>query len=155
MININYYWDEALAIKSAKELYDYEFKSSKKRFIGWFFIGLVQFGVVGALKHNAYGFLVLGTIGVVYWYSIRWPLREYFIKKTFHKSPLANTTINLIAKEDGIYKGEDLQISKDHIKDVVKLENGIVVYYMGGNLYFPNKAFKDSDDKKSCIKLYS
>ena len=101
-IKIKYIWSKELALSSARALYEYEFKNSRKRFIGWFFIALVQFGVVGALKHNSYGFLTLGTIGLVYWYGLRWPLRKYFIEKTFEKSPLANSNIDLLIKDDGI-----------------------------------------------------
>ena len=48
MINIHYLWDKELALKSAYDIYEYELKNSNKKFIGWLFIALAQFGVVGA-----------------------------------------------------------------------------------------------------------
>ena len=152
-IDIKYIWDKELAISSAATLYEYELKNSNKRYVGWIFIAIMQFGVVGAIKHNVFGLLVVGTIMVVYWYSLRWPLREYFIKRTFDKSPLANKTIHLIAKEDGIYKDDMLQISYQDIYKTVQLESSVVLYYTGGTLYIPNKAFSSAKDRKEFLSI--
>jgi hypothetical protein len=153
MININYKWDNNLAIVSAKEIYNYELNKSNKKYIGLIFIAMLQFGVVGALKHDVYGFLVVSTLGLVYWYGLRWPLRKYFINKTFEKSPLSNKTISLVAKDDGIYLDNQLQISYNNINDIVELENGIVIYHQAGTSYFPNSSFDSKKDKEKFIKL--
>lgn len=153
MINIKYIWNEKLAIKAAQDIYEYELKKSNKRYIGWFFVALTQFAIVGALKHDAFGLLFVSTFLMIYWYILRWPIRKYFIKRTFIKSPFANKTITLQIKKDGIYKEELSQVSKNNIKDIIKLEDGIIIYYNGGNLYFPNEAFKDKRDIQKSISL--
>ena len=147
MININYIWDKKLALNSAYDIYNYELKNSNKKYIGWFFIAMLQFGVVGALKHNVYGFLVIATIGIVYWYGLRWTLRKYFINKTFKKSPLANKQINLIAKDDGIYLDDQLQFNYKSIKKVAILDNAIVIYHNLGTIYLPNSAFNSKKER--------
>jgi len=151
-ININYTWNKDLAIKSAQDIYEYELKSSNKRFIGWLMIALVQFGVVGALKHGVYGFLTLGTIGAIYWYWFRWPLRKFFISKTFDKSPLANKEIALEAKEDGIYSNEQLQIDYNNISKYAKLDDAIIIYHSLGTIYIPNDAFENHKFKNKFIQ---
>ncbi len=153
MIEIKYVLDEKTAIKSAYDIYRYELKNSNKKFIGLFFIALMQFGVVGALKHNVYGFLVISTIGVLYWYVFRWPLRRFFIKRSFYKSDLANQTINLVAKDDGIYKGDAIQVEYKNIYKVEQLEDAIVLYHNLGTTYIPNKAFKNSEQRGKFKKM--
>jgi hypothetical protein len=155
-IQINYLWNAKIALDSSHELYQYEFKHSRKRFIGWFFIALVQFGVVGALKHNAYGFLTLGTIGVTYWYGFRWNIRKYFILRSFNKSPLANTKIILEATKDGLYKNEKIQLFYKDISKSEQLNNAIVIYHASGVIYIPNQAFQTSKERtifKSYLNL--
>jgi len=136
---INFIWSEKFALDSAKALYDYELQHSNKKYIGWFFVALAQFGVVGALKHNVYGFLVVATIGLVYWYILRWPLRAWFIKKSFKKSPFANKNITFTIKTDGIYKDDKLQIQNKDIYDTIKLDDFTIIYHKFGTTLFPNK----------------
>jgi len=147
-INIKYFWDEKLTIQSSLDIYEYELKISNKKFIGWFFIALAQFGVVGALKHNAYGLLIIATIGILYWYGLRWPLRKFFILRSFKKSALANTDIMLTAKQDGIYIDNQLQIAYDSIIKSVQLTNAIVIYHTLGTIYIPNNSFENAKERK-------
>ena len=153
MITIKYKWDEDLAVDSSADIYDYELRNSKKRYIGWFFVALVQFSLVGAMKHQTFGLLFVSTFLIIYWYVFRWSIRKYFIKKTFTKSTLANTEIELQALKDGIYKDDELQISYDNIEDVIKLDNAVLIYHHSQTLYFPNSAFSSNDKINKFIKL--
>jgi hypothetical protein len=56
-IEIAFKWDKDSALQASKLYYDYDMKNSSKRYIGWFFVALVQFGIVGALKHDVFGLL--------------------------------------------------------------------------------------------------
>ena len=153
MITIKYKWDEDLAVNSSADIYDYELQNSKKRYIGWFFVALVQFSLVGAMKHQKFGLLFVSTFLIIYWYVFRWSIRKYFIKKTFRKSALANTDIELEARKDGIYNGDERQISHQDIIGTVKLENAVLVYHSAGTLYFPNSAFSSEDKINKFINL--
>ncbi len=152
-IEIKYTWDKDLALKSAQDIYKYELQHSNKKYIGLLFIGMLQFGVVGALKHNAYGFLVLATIGLTYWYGLRWPIRKYFILKTFEKSPLADKTISLTIQNDGIYSEDKLQIEYKNIIKYVQLDDALVIYHTLGTIYLPSASFPTSKDIKKFIKI--
>jgi hypothetical protein len=147
-IKISYVWDRELALKSAQDIYEYELKNSNKKYIGWFFVALLQFGVVGALKHNAYGFLVISTITLAYWYGFRWPMRKYFINKTFDKSLLANKKIELEATTEAILSNGEIQILYTNIKRYIQLENAIVIYHNLGTIYLPNNAFESTGARK-------
>ena len=152
-ITIKYTWDERLAITSAKEIYEYELKNSNKKYIGWLFVALAQFGVVGALKHNAYGLLVISSLGILYWYGFRWDIRKFFISKSFKKSPFKDKVIQLEADEKGIFTdGKELLLYKDIIKSE-QLENAIVIYHKLGTTYIPNNAF-ESKSKRVIFKKY-
>ena len=155
MININYTWDRKLALNSSFDIYKYELKNSNKKFIGWFFIALAQFGVVGALKHNAYGFLVVASIGLIYWYGLRWSLRKYFINRTFIKSPLANQNIQLEATNEAILSDGKTQILYNTIIKFIQLDNAIIIYHNLGTIYLPNNSFKTKKDRIDFIKYLS
>jgi len=147
-IKISYLWDKAFAIESSYNLYEYELKKSNKKYIGWFFVILSQFGVVGALKHNAYGFLVVASFGILYWYGLRWQLRKYFIIRSFDKSTLANTMILLEATTDGLYNNSKIQLLYKDILNIEQLENAIIIYHNLGTIYIPYKAFNNTKDRK-------
>ena len=129
------------------------YKNSNKKYIGWFFVALLQFGVVGALKHNSYGFLILSTIGLTYWYGFRWRIREYFIKKTFDKSQLANKQIELLATDDSIVSHDgNEQIPYSDIKEYKRIDDAIIIYHKIGTLYIPNSSFISYDEKEAFIQ---
>ena len=67
-IYIEYTWTKELFLKASKSAYDYELKNSPKRFLGWIFIAMAQFGVVMAMIKGAGGLLILSTIFLIYWY---------------------------------------------------------------------------------------
>lgn len=146
-IKINYIWDKDLAIESSYDIYQYELKNSNRRFIGWFLIGLTQFGIVGALKHNAYGILFISTIALFYWYILRWPIRKFLIQRSFKNSNFLNETISLEITNNAILSNNKVQVSLDSISKTLILTNGIVLYHNLGTIYIPNKAFKTIKDK--------
>jgi hypothetical protein len=152
-ININYTLDEQTYLESSYEIYQYEFKNSSKRYIGWFFVALAQFGVVGALKHDVYGILIVSTIGLSYWYIFRWSIRKYFIKKAFYKNENVNKTLNLTIKDDGIYLDDKLQIDFSKVNKVIFLDNAIAIYHQCGVFYIPNKAFQSTKDQNKAKKI--
>ena len=151
-IKIEYIWTEELAIKSSRLLYEDELKHSNKKYIGWFFIALAQFGVVGALKHNAYGMLFIASVGLLYWYAVRWSLRKFFIKNTFKKSPFANKTIKILATKTAIViDGNELPYQ--NIKETKQIPDGLIINYIGNAIFIPNSGFSSADDR-ALFKTY-
>ena len=151
-INFNYKWDKETYLKAAKVAYDYELKTSRKRYIGFFFIALTQFGVVAALKKGAIGLLLISTFLVVYWYLLRWPIRKISISKAFNKLPNANMDYSIKTDENGIKINSNL-IPWSEIAEVIYLQDGFLIYAENNFFFFPATAFKTLEDKNDFAKL--
>jgi hypothetical protein len=151
-IEINFVWSKSLAIKASKLYYNWDMKNSYKRFIGWLFIALTQFAIVGALKHHAFGLLFISTFLVIYWYYGRWYLREKMIVKFYNKSNLDNQKIKFTVKPDGL-SHEDSLTQWDDIQTAIKLDDGIVLQTTQNTLYFTVESFGDYEDFLAFIKI--
>ena len=145
-IDINYTWNKELFILASEATYNFELKHSPKRFLGWFFIALSQFGVVGALKKDAYGILLIATILVIYWYALRWPIRRWMIARTYEASSNKNHQFNMLASSDGIEVDKTMILWSD-IREVISVESAFLLYYSNSFLYIPKSAFISSDEK--------
>jgi len=145
-ICISYIWDRQTFLKAAETAYKYELKNSNKKYLGWLFIAMAQFGVVAAMKKGAGGLLIISSILLVYWYLLRWPIRKFFINKTFDKSPYANKQFNIKILDDGIEVNNSL-IGWDKILQVIFLENGFFLYMEQDFFFFPSSAFKDIEER--------
>ena len=151
-INFNYKWDKPTYLTAAKVAYDYEYKNSKKRYIGFFFIALTQFGVVAFFKKGAPGLLFISTFLVLYWYLLRWKLREVSIKKTFDKLPNANMQYSVTTDNNGITINSQI-VEWSNVTKVVSLSDGALIYTKDNFFFFPANAFKSLEDKNSFSKL--
>ena len=139
-IEINFVWSKELAIEASKKFYDYDMRHSNKRYLGWLFVGLTQFAIVGALKHDSYGLLYLSTLLVAYWYYGRWYLRKSMLGKFYDKQNIDAQKAHFRLKEDGLYQGTHI-IPWDKIFKVIKLEDGVLVQIENNTLYFKRDSF--------------
>jgi len=151
-IEINYIWSKEVFISASEATYNFELKHSPKRFLGWFFIALSQFGVVGALKKDAYALLLISTILVIYWYALRWPIRRFMIARTYEVSSNKNHVFKMIAGQNGIEVDGTL-ISWSEIREVISVESAFLLYYGSSFLYIPKSAFVSDDEKDSFSHL--
>jgi hypothetical protein len=153
-IEISYIWDKQNFEKAFSKSYTHQYKNSSRRYIGWFFVALAQFGVVAALKGGSVALLMLATLLLLYWYVIkRWLVHQRAIK-AYDKSPLKNAQIKLIATKEGI-KQDDSFISWQDIKGLVLVEDDILLYYKQKAFYIPSCAFnslKQKSELKSLVK---
>ena len=145
-------WDEDEALKASKLFYDYDMRHSIKRYIGWLFIAMMQFGIVAALKYNAYGLLIVSSFLVIYWYYGRWYLRSLFVKKYYQKKALQPTTLHIRCNK------ENIQIEKMHISwaDVyiaIDTNSALLLQTKEEPLYIPYNAFENMDDLQKCLQL--
>ncbi len=139
-------WSEALALKASKLYYDYDMRHSAKRYIGWLFVGLVQFGIVGALKHDSYGLLFTSTFLVVYWYYGRWYLRKGMIKRFYRQHHSDAEHLQVEVDESGIsVNGE--QITWQEVLKVLVFDEGFVVQTQKGTLFFEKEYFANSSER--------
>ncbi len=159
-IEINYKWDLENFIKAFENAYNYEYKNSIRRYIGWLFIAMAQFGVVAALKGGSIGLLLLSTILIFYWYVAKKYLLKKRALKSFNNSQLKNSIIKLIASADGIEQNSNL-ISWDRINGIVSVNDDILLYINNKPYYIPSLAFDSLESRvefkslaKSKGKLY-
>jgi hypothetical protein len=155
-IKISYVWDKDTYLKATKIAYDYELKDSPKRFLGWIFIAMSQFGVVQAMKGGGIGLLLLSSLLILYWYYFRWEIRKSILIKNFNKSPNANHQFEIEANEEGL-KIDNSLIEWSKILEVVSLKSGFLLYYDTTSLFLPIGGFKDIEEKsrfKSMVKKY-
>ena len=152
-VEIKFTWSKDLAIKASKLYYDYDMKNSSKKYIGWLFIALMQFGVVGALKHDSFGLLSVSTFLVIYWYYIRWFLRKRIIINFYEKSGLDDNDVIFTLENDGLHYDNSTIIDWDHIYKVVKFDDGILVQTIDSTLFFQREAFNSYEDVQRFVKI--
>jgi hypothetical protein len=151
-IKLSYIWDKETYLKASKLAYDYELKKSNKKFIGWFFIALTQFGVVAAMKKGSIGLLLISTVLVVYWYFLRWPLRKKVIERTFEKLKNANQKYSVESTENNIaIEGKDIPWSE--ITQVLAQDDGIFIYLNQDSIFIPNVAFKEFEERNEFLTI--
>ena len=150
IIEIKFKWSKELAIKASKLYYDWDMKNSSKRYIGWFFVALTQFAIVGALKHNVFGLLYISTFLVLYWYYGRWYLRKRMIIKFYNNSNLDNTEVVFKLVDDGILYNNNL-IDWQNIEKVIKFDDGVLLHTTSNTLFFAKDAFKNFNSFKKFL----
>ena len=151
-IEISYIWDKENFEKAFSRAYTYQFKNSTRRYIGWFFVALAQFGVVAALKGGSIGLLLLSTILILYWYGIKKWLVHRRAMATYENSPLKNSQIKLQITQEGVEQ-EHTFISWQDIKGLVPIEEDILLYYNEQDFYIPSNAFKSIEEKSTLKSL--
>ncbi len=151
-LHVSYNWNTKKFLQGAKAAYDYELKNSRKRFLGWIFIALTQFGVVLALKQGTIGMLTLSTILVLYWYGFRWKIREYFLIKSFKNSPLKDKSFEVKLNDEGLFFNNSPIDFKD-IYEIVSTDEGVLLYFIDNYIFIPSSAFENLEDKSEFVKI--
>jgi len=151
-IELSFTYDKEHFVDFTKKVYDYEMRHSSKRYIGWLFIALAQFGIVAALKHNAYGLLYISTFLLLYWYVLRWQLRKILALRVFEKFPNKNQQLFIKIDQDS-FKINDQNISFTEITRYWQLQDGVVLYYHNKALFFPKSAFKSIEDYDAFLDI--
>jgi len=151
-IEISFKWDSQNFKKAFESAYTYEYKNSARRYIGWLFIAMAQFGVVAALKGGVFGLLLLSTLLIFYWYVVKkWLLFKRALR-AYENSSLKDKEIKLFASKSGIEQDENL-IDWSSIRGVVPVGDDIMLYLEDRPYYIPALAFKSIEDKNSFKEL--
>ncbi|MCB4766178.1 MAG: YcxB family protein [Sulfurovum sp.] len=145
-VTICYCWDKENFEKAFVHAYEYQFKHSVRRYIGWLFIAMVQFGVVVVLKGGSVGLLLFSTILILYWYFIkRWLIYRRTLT-SFKHSEFRDMPIALEANKDGI-KQHGTVIPWKEIQRVIFLDDAILLYNKDKTFYIPHSAFSSLEEK--------
>ncbi len=151
-IEVNFKWNKELALTTSKLYYDYDMRHSNKRYLGWFFVALVQFGIVGALKHDSYGLLYLSTFLVGYWYYGRWYLRKRMLLRFYDKNVPKNVDVHFSIDAEGLHGNNEVILWDDIIK-IIQLEEGVLVQSTESALFFEKSAFKNAQERRRFIEM--
>ncbi len=133
-------WDEKRFLEGAKLAYDYDMRQTWRRYVGWLFIAMTQFGVVGAIRHGSVGLLLISTLLVLYWYFLRWPLRKRVLRRFFKRSAVAGKRLRLMLEEKGLCV-DDQCIPWDRFTRVIATETGYLLDMGDGFFYLPRSIF--------------
>jgi len=151
-INISYTWDRENFEKAFSRSYTHQFKNSARRYVGWFFVALAQFGVVAAFKGGSIGLLMLATILILYWYVIKkWLVRQRVVR-AYENSPLKNSQIKLQITQEGVIQ-DNTFIPWQDIQGLVPIEDDILFYYKQNAFYIPSNAFNSIEEKSTLKSL--
>jgi hypothetical protein len=151
-IEIEYIWNRENLDKLFESSYRYLFNNSAKRYIGWFFIALLQYGVVLALKRDAFAILLFSTILLFYWYyGKKWIAKNRAIK-AFENSEFRDKTIKIYVDSDGFTISNQKYLWSD-IDEVIDLGEDILIYKNPNFYYIPSSGFKSMEDKSRFKKL--
>jgi len=151
-IELTLEWDEETYLKGAKVAYDLQMKHTGRKYVGWIFIAMLQFGVVGALQANTYGMLMLSTLLLLYWYYLRWPLRKMALKRFFEKSPFANRTLHIAAEEGGLCI-DDSCVPWHEFQRVIATRDGYLLDMVDRFLFIPKGHFRDVNEQEAFSAL--
>ena len=166
-IKVSYIWNKSNVDKLFDASYKYQFENSGKRFMGWFFIALLQYGIVIALKKDAFAILLFSTIILFYWYYGKKWITKKRADKSFKDSEFKDKKIEMTIGIDGfslVPFGTETSDSKnyeywswDEVQEVIVLGDDIMLYKHPHFHYIPANGFESMEEKsrfKSLAKEY-
>jgi len=148
-IEIAYVWNRENLDKLFETSYRYQFEHSHKRYIGWFFIALMQFGVVAALKKGAIELLLFSTVVLIYWYyGKKWIAKRRAVA-SFEQSPFRDQPIKMEVDASGfvLHSPKAERWSWEDIHAIIPLGEDIMLYKSPNIHYIPASAFASIEEK--------
>ncbi|WP_457596394.1 YcxB family protein [Hydrogenimonas sp.] len=146
-------WDEATFLEGAKIAYDYDMGRGWRRYLGWAFVALVQFGVVGALLHGSFGLLFISTLLVLYWYFLRWPMRKAALKRYFRRHPYAGRRLRFVVSDGGLCV-DDRCVPWENFQRLIASPKGYLLDMGEAFLYLPKRAFNSDEAKAAFFEAF-
>ncbi len=158
-IKISYIWNKENFESLFDASYKYQFNNSGKRFIGWFFVALLQYGIVIALKKDAFAILLFSTIMLAYWYYGKKMIAKRRAEKSFETSEFKDKHIEMSIDKDGftLLSPHHETWAWNEVQEVIVLGDDIMLYKHPNFHYIPAKGFESMEEKsrfKSLVKQY-
>ena len=145
-IEIRYRWDRENLERVFDSSYKYQFENSRKRYIGWFFIALMQFGVVAALKRGSFALLMFSTIVLIYWYYAKRLIAKRRAIRAFESSEFRDRLIEMSVDDDGISIMPHTRLQWREIDEVRSIGDDVMLYKHPNFHYIPLSAFDSIED---------
>jgi hypothetical protein len=151
-ITLSFRWSKDIYMQAGEFAYDYKMNHTPKKYMGWLFIALLQFGVVGALLKGTLAMLLFSTILLVYWYYLKKRIEKSLLLKKFDKEEDANKILDIVINKDSISINQKT-ISWSDIAQIIAGEKGYLLDHVDGFLFFPANSFQKEEDKTEFIKI--
>ena len=151
-ITLSFRWDKETYMQAGKFAFDYKMNHTPKKYMGWFFIALLQFGVVGALLKGTLAILLFSTVMLAYWYYLKIRIETFYLSKKFNSEKNANKLLQVSIKNNEIDINER-KVLWDEIPLIIAGEEGYLLDHISGYIFFPSKAFKKEEDKTNFIDI--
>ena len=154
-IEVSYVWNKENVEKLFDTSYKYQFEHSRKRYIGWFFIALLQYGIVVALKREVFAVLLFATIVLFYWYYGKKWIAKRRALKSFKASPFKDKKIQMHIGKTGFTLSQPNQEkwSWGEIDEVITLGEDIMLYKYPHFHYIPASGFNSLEEKSRFATL--
>ena len=148
-IEVRYVWNSEHIEKLFDASYKYQFEHSRKRYIGWFFIALMQYGIVVALKKEAFAILLFTTIVLFYWYYGKKWIAKRRAEKSFEKSEFKDKEIQLTVDNNGFHliTPNKEEWRWEELEEVVSLGDDVMIYKYPNFHYLPANGFNSMEEK--------
>ncbi len=158
-IKVSYLWNRENLENLFEASYKYQFEHSRKRYVGWLFIAMMQFGVVAALKKGAFELLLFSTIMLAYWYYGKKMIAKKRAEKSFETSEFKDQRIEMSIDQEGftLLSPHHEKWSWSEVQEVIALGDDIMLYKYPNFHYIPAKGFESMEEKsrfKSLVKKY-
>ena len=149
-IRIRYTWSRDNVEKLFASSYTYLFGHSGRRYVGWLFIALLQFGLVAAFKQGTTGLLMFSAIVLIYWYYGKRFIAHRRAIASWKASPFRDMTITILADEEGLTihcDGGEAQWSWETIDGVTGMGSDVLIHLAPHFYYIPEGAFGSIEAK--------
>ena len=148
-VKVRYIWNKENIDKLFDASYKYQFHHSVKRYVGWFLIVLVQFGVIAAIKKGSMALLLFATMMLVYWYYGKKYLAKRRAEKSYENSSFKNKEIEMYIDDEGftIVSNPQETWKWDEVDEVIDLSDSIMLYKYPNFHYIPLQGFASLEEK--------
>ncbi len=151
-IHIEFQWSEAVYVTAGEIAYTYKMAHSWKKYVGYFFIGIMIFGGFKAVGQNEYALLYIGGIFSLYWYYIKGFLYKGRLKNSFKKEGISQLKMVFHITKGGININGNM-IPWKQISLVILHPKGFLLERPEGYPYLPATAFANDKDVNRFLDL--
>ncbi len=144
-VHLEFQWSEAVYMTAGEIAYKYRELHSWRRYVGYFFIGLMLIGGLRVVGQQDYAVLYIGTIFSLYWYFVKGFLHKGRLKKQFRKEGIGQMKMLFDISKGGININGNM-IPWKQISLVILHPKGFLLERPEGYPYLPATAFEKDKD---------
>jgi hypothetical protein len=151
-VNIEFRWNQEVYKLAGEIAYKYKMAYTWKKYLGYFFIGLIIIGLIKLKNSGDFSVIYIGAILSIYWYFIRGFLYKSRLLKNFKKEGISELTMHFNITKGGININGNMIPWRD-ITLVVVHPSGFLIERPEGYPYIPATAFSKDKEVEFFLKL--